>query len=203
MELLHVTNQPAPALDGAARTEADLIQDAMQGDQWAFATITSAYEKRVRWQCMRRGLSADEAADVSQDVFIKLFRNLHLYEPSNPFGTWLYRVTENACIDYCRSRQRRWAIMQAMPTDESGSQIEAIGTTLDPEQQLQANMLGERIADALAGLSPLLRAPFELKELEGLRYDQIAERLGVTVSTVKSRIFRARRALTQELADLV
>jgi RNA polymerase sigma-70 factor, ECF subfamily len=203
MEALQLTTHESPARAAAPQPTAGLLQAAAQGDGRAFELIVSTYRQRVLRQCLRRGLNMDEAEDVTQDVFISVYRNLHRYQHQNTFSTWLYRITENACIDLCRRRKRRNAVMQPMPTDADGNEHEPAGHIADPDAQLTANELGRRIAEELQSLSPLIRNAFEMKELEGLRYDQIAKRLGVTVGTVKSRIFRARQLLTQRLADLV
>ena len=203
METLEMTTDAGIVAASLAQPEEELMQAAVQGDAQAFETIMAMYQNRVKRQCMRRGLSADEAEDVTQDVFIKVFRSLERYCHQNSFGTWLYRVAENACIDFCRQRQRRWAVIQPMITDADGQEMEFTGRIADPENHHDAAEVETRIAGALAGLSPLLRDAFEMKELEGLRYEQIASRLDVTLGTVKSRIHRARRLLTEQLQDLV
>jgi RNA polymerase sigma-70 factor, ECF subfamily len=201
METLQVTADHGAALGGAPLLDNALVLAAAQGDARAFETIVATCERRVQRQCMRRGLNVDDAADVSQEVFIKVYRNLHRYSDQNSFATWLYRVTENACIDFWRQRQRRREVMQPIPTDDDGHEVELAGRMADPEAQLGANALGRHIAQALESLSPLLRQPFEMKELEGLRYERIAAELGVTVGTIKSRIYRARQILIEQLRD--
>lgn len=203
METLQLTTEPGCALGGAPLLDAELMEAAAQGDTRAFETIVATYQERVKRQCMRRGLNEDEAADVSQDVFIKVYRSLDRYFHQNAFSTWLYRVTENACIDFCRQRGRRWAVVQPISTDSEGRETEYAGRIAHPGDQHDANEIGARITEALESLTPILREAFEMKELEGIRYDQIAVRLGVTLGTVKSRIFRARQLLTEQLQDLV
>jgi RNA polymerase sigma-70 factor, ECF subfamily len=202
MEMQAMTVEAVALPESAPHAEEALVLAASQGDDRAFEAIVTTYQQRVRRQCQRRGLSPDEAADVSQDVFIKVYRGLERYNHQNTFSTWLYRVTENACIDYCRQRQRRWAVIQPIGTDESGQEMDFAGPIADPEGQHNAEELGARIMAALESLTPMLRTAFEMKELEGLRYEEIATRLGVTLGTVKSRIFRARQILIEQLQDL-
>ena len=179
-----------------------LAMAAAQGDKGAFDTIVATYQPIVRRHCQRRGLNADDAADVCQDVFLKVYRALGAYRSQNSFASWIHRVTENACIDFSRQRLRRNAVLQRIPIDEDGHEMELPGRIANPEVYVGNEYMGKRIHAALEGLSPLLRDAFTLKEMEGLRYEQIAARLGVTVGTIKSRIFRARQILTVQLADL-
>ncbi|HKI97808.1 MAG TPA: sigma-70 family RNA polymerase sigma factor [bacterium] len=202
MEALSYTAEEASAV-GAPCTDRDLMLAAQLGQADAFEAIVNQYEQRVFRQCRRRGLSEDEAADVTQEVFIKAYRSLNRYQHQNAFRTWLYRVTENACIDHCRKRARDHAVVQAVPTSEEGDTHEFPSREPDPQAALEAAELRGQINAALAALAPILRDAFLLKEQEGLRYGQIAERLGCTLGTVKSRIYRARQELTARLTPLL
>lgn len=200
MEALQLTGTAEGIVPATPDLDRELMAAAARGDGSAFDSIVQHYGRRVHRQCMRRGLNTDEAADVSQDVFLKVYRSLGNYSHQNAFSTWLYRVTDNACIDYLRSRQRRSAVMQPVPADDLGQEMEFAGQIANPEAELNRGELGERLQNALDGLSHILRESFEMRELEGLRYEHIARRLGVTVGTVKSRIFRARQILCETLS---
>ena len=186
-------------LDDPARDNERLLEAAQQGDTGAFNELVAANQRRVVRQCLRRGLNEDEAIDVTQEVFIKVYRSLGRYCHQNAFSTWLFRITENACIDHCRRRSRRQSVLRPIPTDEEGCEAEYAGSEPDPLASMETSAEGERIAAALERLPSKLREAFECKELEGLRYSEIARRLSCTVGTVKSRIYRARQILVAEL----
>lgn len=196
---LHETTAAQPGLaDGSAAQ----LCAAQQGQPGAFDAVMAAYETRVMRQCQRRGLSTDEAADVTQDVFLKAYRWMDRYEHQNAFSTWLYRITENACIDYCRKRSRRQSVMQPIPVGADGHEHEYAGAGRDPEAMLEAGEVSDQIHAAIAALAPILREAFLLKEQQGLRYEQIATELGCSLGTVKSRIYRARQELMERLGHL-
>jgi RNA polymerase sigma-70 factor, ECF subfamily len=202
MEALQIATETGAAA-GLPGSDGDLLSAAKQGQPGAFDAVVATYRNRVFNQCLRRGLNEEEAADVTQDVFIKAYRYLDRYEHQNAFRTWLFRIAENTCIDYCRKRAREHAVTQPIPTGEDGDLHDFAGTIPDPQANLEATELRGQIAAALAALSPLLREAFLMKEEQGLRYEEIARQLGTSLGTVKSRIFRARQELMERLGPLL
>ena len=185
----------------AWQPEDELIQSAQGGDSSAFEALMREYSHGVEMQCARKGLRPDEIADVTQDVFIKVFRNLPNYRHDTAFKTWLFRVTENCIFDHFRRRGRYLAKHGPMPVDEEERPIEYASTEYTPEQTASASLLERHLKEALNKLSPDQRETFLLKEVQGLKYEEIAEREGCSVGTIKSRIFRARQVLMGELQE--
>jgi RNA polymerase sigma-70 factor, ECF subfamily len=188
-----------PHLDELPNENERLLEAARQGDAQAFNELVAANQTRVVRQCMRRGLSQDEAVDIAQDVFLKVYRYRDRYTCQQAFSTWLYRIAENACIDHCRRRKRQQALIRPIPVDEAGSEAEFEGREPNPLASMEFSEQGSQLAAAFERLPAKLRQAFEFKELEGLRYSEIARRLSCTVGTVKSRIYRARQILVAEL----
>ena len=171
----------------------DLIRRYLEGDVEAFEELMRAHEDRVFAICLRMMKDRDQALDATQDVFLTVFRKADRYKEQAAFGTWLYRVSINTCYDHLRRRQRK--------------QTQAIPEHLDPADPhsvdvLSAVELRPDIETALAGISPEFRAAVVLVDLEGMSLDGAADTLDIPVGTVKSRLFRARKQLAQELGNL-
>ncbi len=180
-----------------------LVEQAQQGDPRAFNVLFEAHHQRVFRQCREKRLSPDEAADVTQEVFLKVFRSLKSYEHQFRFTTWLYRVTENACIDQLRKRNRRQRRFVPLLTNDQGHEVDIVDSRPDPENNLETAQLRNRIAAAMATLPPCMRDTLELKERLDLSYAEISKHLQCTVGTVKSRLHRARQELLRQLAPAV
>ena len=194
--------QSADSLAALAwQPEDDLIRAAQCGDASAFDALVREYGRSVEMQCARKGLSADDVSDVKQDVFIKVFRNLPNYRHDTAFKTWLFRVTENCIFDHFRRRGRYQAKHEPMPLDEEDRPVEYASPNQTPEQSAGSSLLQVQLAAAMKKLSADQRETFLLKEVEGLKYEEIAEREGCSVGTIKSRIFRARQVLMAELQE--
>lgn len=186
----------------------DLISAAKAGDERAFARLMRKYEERVQNHCMRIVGDEQEAEDLKQEVFVKVFRNLPNYEHTYAFYTWMYRITQNCCIDRIRKIKRQAQEISLTPRpDEDGQDTPQEHTIPDetyvPEKEALNNELKSAIDAALAKLSPKLREIIVLKEQEGLSYEEIGALLHCSRGTVKSRLFRAREKLQGLLAPYV
>lgn len=169
-----------------------LIRRYLEGDVEAFDELMRAHEDRVFGICLRMMKDRDQALDATQDVFLTVFRKADRYKEQAAFSTWLYRVSINTCYDHLRRRQRK--------------RTETIPEHLDPSDPhsgdvLNAVELRPDIETALAGISPEFRAAVVLVDLEGMSLDGAADTLDIPVGTVKSRLFRARKQLAQELGN--
>ncbi len=135
----------------------------------------------------------EDAEDLTQETFLRVFRSLHSYRPTGRFEGWLHRITTNLFLDGARRRQRirMEPIAEEAPLPDS---------SLAPEHRFEAENLDLDIQEALAALSPRLRAAVVLCDIEGLPYEEIARTLGVKLGTVQSRIHRGRRLLREALA---
>jgi len=169
-----------------------LIRRYLEGDLDAFEELMRAHEDRVFGICLRMMKDRDAALDATQDVFLTVFRKADRYREQAAFSTWLYRVSINTCYDHLRRRQRKRT--ESMPNHVDPA---------DPKSDdaLNAVELRPDIETALLGLSPEFRAAVVLVDLEGMSLDGAADTLDVPVGTVKSRLFRARKMLAQELGN--
>ena len=152
----------------------------------------------------------EDARDVYQEAFLKVYRNLHRFRFECSFYTWLYRIVTNVCLDHLRRRQARPE--DQAPEMVAGRQEEGITDfferqrehrpTLDPERSMMGQEIKARIARAMERLSPRERVVFEMKHYQGLKLRAIGDALGTTEETVKNSLFRATRKLRNELGGL-
>lgn len=166
----------------------DLVTAARGGDQDAFEALVREHADAVYGHALRFFGDPDTAEDAVQEVFLKVFRSLQTFQGESAFSTWLYRVTRNVCLDLFRSGKRR-----PVPVDPVDLPERLSGDIADPVVASAA------LDEALAALAPEDRDAFNAISLFGLDYREAAIALEVPVGTVKSRVFRARRALVQML----
>jgi RNA polymerase sigma-70 factor (ECF subfamily) len=179
------------------------VRRFVAGDAAAFEEIVGAYQGRIVTLCRYLLGNAADADDAAQDVFVKAFKNVHKFRPEAALYTWLYRIAVNTCID----RRRKPFFLSLFTSSDAAEGREAAYPDLrsedpSPAQLVEAQQISREIQRALARLSPKLRAAIVLKEIEGLRYEEIAAVLEISLGTVKSRISRAREELQQALAGL-
>lgn len=192
--------------------ERALILEAQAGSRAAFEEIVRRYDRdvlRLALNLMRR---PEDARDVYQDAFLKVYKNLHRFRFECSFYTWLYRVVTNVCLDQLRRRQSRPE--DQAPEIKSDRQEESGGPDFfdrqrsdrvlsDPERRLRGKEIGARIATAMTLLSPRERVVFEMKHYQGLKLRAIGDALGTTEETVKNSLFRATRKLRIQLEELL
>ncbi|MFQ5554679.1 MAG: RNA polymerase sigma factor [Acidimicrobiia bacterium] len=176
-----------------ASEDVDLIRRFLSGDTDAFDEIMRAHEDRVFGICLRMLRHRDEALDATQETFLTVFRKADRYRAEAAFSTWLYRVAVNTCYDLLRRKKRRSA--EPLPAGhdpaDRGAADELASVEVRPD-----------IEDALAAVQPEFRGAVVLVDLQGLALDTAAEILGVPIGTVKSRVYRGRRALAEHLGNL-
>ncbi|MGI9584657.1 MAG: RNA polymerase sigma factor [Acidimicrobiia bacterium] len=176
-----------------AHLDIDLIERYLGGDIDAFNELMAAHEDRVFGICLRMLRNREAALDATQDTFLTVFRKADRYQAKAAFSTWLYRVAVNTCYDNLRRQKRKQA--DALP--ESHDIADA--ASLDPFDAVE---IRPDIDEALASLSPEFRSAIVLVDLEGMSLDQAADTLEVPTGTVKSRLFRGRKQLSQILGNL-
>ena len=201
--LLTVTS--LPNLDERA-----LVFEAQGGNRAAFEELVRRYDRDVLRLALNLMKRPEDARDVYQESFLKVYRNLHRFRFECSFYTWLYRIVTNVCLDHLRRRQARPEDqapeihpnrMEEGPRDFFDYQKEH-RPTLDPERSLLGKEIQSRIARAMERLSPRERVVFEMKHYQGLKLRAIGDALGTTEETVKNSLFRATRKLRNELAGL-
>ena len=184
--------------------EAALVSRAQGGDRNAFSTLIEHYAPTilsVAWRIVGDRTLAD---DVAQETFLAAFKSLRSFRTESRFSTWLYRIAVNKCRDMQRSHGARQQLFAA--SDEYDLEIEPIGDSplhRTPEELLLERHRRHQLVEALRRLTPLYREAFVLKHVEGLDYDEMSDVLGVDGGTLRMRVYKARRELGRELAELV
>lgn len=209
MEMHAMQGQPAPSFAPAGSLrdvpDASLLELATTGDSDAFGEIVRRYERLVRKRCLHYLENESDIEDVMQTVLTKFYRHLPEFEPRCQLSTWLYRITSNACIDHLRHHKRKHSMVVSMygsaqdGADELGP-LEFSDERHHPEAGYLTDELRGALRGAIEALPASRREAFLLREMEGLKYDEIARRLGCSLGAVKSRIFYARESLKQTLA---
>lgn len=178
-----------------------LVRKARTGDETAFREIVRLFQSDVLHLAGRILRNKDDAEDAAQEVFVRLHRSLGQYDPERAFRSWLLRITHNLCIDHLR-RRRMSTVSLDEPIQAGDGEIEweiADPAGVDPLENLLEMEEKRLIEESIAELGPTLRSAITLRHVQGLRYDEIAEILGVPLGTVKVRIFRARAAMAEIL----
>lgn len=175
-------------------SEEQLIRRAQQGDNGAFEALLLLHQKKVYNLCLRMSANPDDALDLSQEAFLRAWRSLGQYQFEASFSTWLFRLTSNICIDFLRRKKRRQetSLTESYDDSDEGAELSVPDAQPGPEQQAITNETKIELARAMEQLSPEHREILQLRVIEDLQYEQIADILGVRVGTVKSRLARAR-----------
>ena len=178
--------------DGDPEGLSDLIRKAAGGDRRAFDRLVVVKRERVVRTAYQVTGDLEDARDVAQSVFLRLWHVLPRFDPGQRFDTWLYRITVNAAIDLLRTRGPK-GMLQPLPEDPSV--LEAEGSDGGLEAGLDLRDLQRAFSRLAARLSPKQRAAFVLREIEGLETAEVARILDVTESTVRNHVLQARRTL--------
>ena len=176
--------------------EAQIVQRVLQGDVNAFEKLVLEYEKSVYAITQRMTGNAEDAADMTQETFIKAYNSLSSFRGDSKFSVWLYRIATNVCLDFLRSRSRKPTVSLSVE-DDDGEEVELdiADESQSPERLLERGLTQDAVRRGLDALSPEYRQILLLREIQGLSYEEIADVLTLEVGTVKSRIFRARKRL--------
>lgn len=176
-------------------TEQELVHSAQKGDTSAFGQLVEAHQSKIYSLCYRMTGNAEDAADLTQEVFLSAWRSLSRFQEQSSFGTWVYRMATNASIDFLRREKRRQVLSMTMEEDSEERQAQVPDERYSPHRLLEQKEARQAVVDALAALSPEHRQVLVLREMEGLSYQEIGQLLDLEEGTVKSRIARARLAL--------
>lgn len=177
--------------------EKALLSRARRGEMSAFEDLVTRYEKRVYALALRSTGDAEDAADLTQETFLRAWRAMDGFRGDSGFSTWLFRITMNLCVDFAR---RKTAVPQTQSlTDEEERERALPDTAPTPEQHLENSELGRELVAALGEVSEEHRRIVLLRDVSGLSYTEIAEVLELSEGTVKSRLSRARLALREIL----
>ncbi len=176
-----------------------LVERCLAGDQQAWDQIVRQHWRKVFNLAYKFVGRHDEAEDLAQDVFLKIFKALHTFDRRANFQTWLISISRNLCIDHYRSVRKE---RETMARDVDASQLSPASRERSPLGQLEQIDLRQRIRAALAELPPTLREAVVLRDLQEFSYQEIADQLHLPEGTVKSRINRGRLELARQLRRL-
>jgi RNA polymerase sigma-70 factor (ECF subfamily) len=187
---------------GIAGREAALVQRCASGDESAFAEIMADHQRMVVQLALNLLGDPDEALDLSQEVFLRVFRTIGRFRGQSTLKTWIYRIT----VNQARNRHRFWCRRHRAQQVSLDAHLAAHGdflgdTECGPDRALARKELAGRLNDALGVLPFDQRTAIVLREVDGLSYDEIAYSLGVATGTVKSRLARARQTLRAALQE--
>ena len=170
------------------------VELAAAGDMDAFEQIYRRYHRRVYWLCLRMTRSVSEAEDLTQDVFVQLFRKIGTFRGEASFATWLHRLTVNMVLMHFRKP----AVRKEQTTEDGSTPIQAASGTENPGKVSLIDRLS--LDEAMRRLSPGYRAVFILHDVEGYEHQQIGQMLGCAIGTSKSQLHKARMKLRRLLS---
>ncbi len=182
-----------------------LVERAQRGDKYAFELLVVKYQRRLARLISRFVRDAAEVEDVTQEAFIKAYRALPGFRGESAFYTWLYRIGINSAKNYLLAAKRRVPTTTFFDADdaedfEDGGLLREVNT---PENELMSKQVVEVVNASLQQLPDDLRTALTLREIEGLSYEEIADVMNCPIGTVRSRIFRAREAIAENLRPLL
>ncbi len=187
----------------APLTDLSLLERCRLNDEAAFNEVVARYKGKIYNHVFRMTGSAEDAEDLTQEVFVRLYTSVHTFRGQSSLNTWLFRIAGNLCIDrFRRGKNRTAAYSLDDPVgDEAEGAREVPDETYEPYRLLENTETATQIERALGQLPEKLRAVLLLHDLEGIAYEEIAQIVGCPLGTVKSRLFNARMQLRQRLAD--
>lgn len=187
------------------RDDASLVRLAQSGDRGALATLLQRHELQLFNTILRMVSNRDDAAELTQQTMVKVIQNLNSFEHQSQVSTWMTRIAMNEALSHLRKRKvRRAQSLEATPNGEAHDDGERRRPIMDmrepePSQRVETNEMVACLQSAIDQLDEPFRAVLVLRDLQQMEYRQIAEVLELSVGTVKSRLFRARTALREQM----
>lgn len=192
----------------ASDSDALLVERAAAGDQRAYELLVIKYQRRIERLIGRMVRDVDVVQDIAQETFIRAWRALHQFRGDAQFYTWLYRIAVNTAKKTLLEMKRdpivtEAALQSADSEDETSRPQNELTTEATPESELAAREIAAAVNAAMEALPEDLRQAVTLREIEGLSYEEIAEAMNCPIGTVRSRIFRAREAISTKVKPLL
>ncbi|SEL30022.1 RNA polymerase, sigma-24 subunit, RpoE [Stigmatella aurantiaca] len=190
-----------------ATDDLTLVKRVRNGDQRAFKLLVERYQRKVYAVALGMLKDKEEAMDVSQEAFVKVYKYLDHFKGDSSFYTWLYRITVNICIDLIRKRAGAGGepveFDETQSLDLSQANIGALGSRLgtNPQKSALRRELADKIQEALATVPEKHRAILLLREIEGMSYEELSRTLDIPKGTVMSRLFHARTKVQKILSE--
>jgi RNA polymerase sigma-70 factor (ECF subfamily) len=185
----------------------ELVTRAQQGSEKAYRELLGRYERPVFSIVYRMIRDREQAEDLAQETFVRVFNHIDRYDPKYKFSSWIFKIATNLTIDHIRRKELNTVSIDGSRNATTADQIEATAITIispdeNPEELLEAKELGEEIEEAIGRLRPEYRAAILLRHVEGREYQEIAEIMGLPLGTVKTYIHRGRNELRDSLQHL-
>jgi RNA polymerase sigma-70 factor (ECF subfamily) len=204
-----ITNQPRDAREGQRMSEREidqqLVERAQLGDKHAFGLLVSKYQRKLGRLLARFIRDPGEVEDVTQEAFVKAYRALPSLRGDSAFYTWLYRIGINTAKNYLVSTGRRVPTSTTHDAEEAEAydDSEQLRDFNTPENLLMSKQVAQTVNQSMERLPEELRVAITLREIEGMSYEDIAKIMDCPIGTVRSRIFRAREAIADQLRPLL
>lgn len=188
-------------------SDQELVARAQKGSEAAYRELLTRFQRPVFSIIYRMVRDREQAEDLTQETFVRVFNHIDRYDPKYKFSSWIFKIATNLTIDAMRRKEPVTVSIDGSRYAQTGDEIEATTITVEsgdenPEQLLEAKELGEEIEVAIGKLRPEYRTAILLRHVEGREYQEIAEIMGLPLGTVKTYIHRGRNELRGELAHL-
>lgn len=185
-------------MDQPQPTDLELIERCLNRDEGAWEQIISRYKRKVFGIAFKFTGRFEEAEDLTQEVFFKVYKALHSYKREQDFSWWLVSISRNACIDYYRSTKREKKVLSSDLNELKNFKFHG----LSPQGNMEATERSKALRESLGELPDDLRRVLILRDLQGLSYKEIADQLNLAEGTVKSRIHRGRTELAEKIKGI-
>jgi RNA polymerase sigma-70 factor (ECF subfamily) len=187
----------------ATQEDAALVKLAQKGDMLAFEELVARHRDKIYARAYTMTRNEDAALDLSQEAWVKAWQRLAQFQGDSSFATWATRITINVCLDQLRKNKRQRAeSIEELDEESGGVERQMPVVTVNPTERLERGELRQKIYEALGKLSEEHRTVLVLHEFQELEYKEIAKTVGVSIGTVMSRLFYARRKMAALLAGL-
>ena len=185
----------------------ELVTRAQQGSEKAYRELLGRFQRPVFSIIYRMIRDREQAEDLAQETFVRVFNNIDRYDARYKFSSWIFKIATNLTIDHIRRKELNTVSIDGSRNATTAEQIEATSITIaspdeNPEELLEAKELGEEIEVAIGKLRPEYRAAILLRHVDGREYQEIAEILSLPLGTVKTYIHRGRNELREQLLHL-
>jgi len=180
-----------------AQEDLDLVAKAKEGDQNAFSKLMARYRDSIFFMVLKMVHNRDDAEDLTIEAFGKAFNSINNYSADYAFSTWLFKIATNNSIDFIRKKRLQTTSLDQTSTTDDGetTPIAVKDHSPDPEETVIKDQRAAKIREAIEQLSPKYRSLIELRYLDELSYEEIAEKLDLPLGTVKAQLFRAKDML--------
>lgn len=175
--------------------DGDLVRRCLDGEEEAYRLLVQRYQRPIYSLVHRMVSSPDDATDLTQETFVKVFRALDQFDPARNFSSWIYKIASNQAIDYLRKRKLRTISIHADPEDNDRPALDLEDPGPPPDSRLDASLRREHLAGFVERLAPHYKVVVELRYQQQRSYEEITEILELPLGTVKARLHRAHNQL--------